>query len=212
MFSALIVVSFMGSTALCLDNDSLKETMLSAIEKKYAGKSFEAKFIQVSNLAALDISESASGHAAFSHPGKMRWLYDEPDRHEIITNGSRLWIFRPDENQVMEGNADEFFKSGGGGAFLSDISLVRENFTIELTSKSDDHVELKLTAKEQMPDISSIFIKVSRLNASIEKVVTVNAHEDTNTFEFYDIRFHDIDPARFEFQPPEGVSIIDMNE
>ncbi len=211
-FVFFIVLSSGGSTAWALESNDTKENILAAIEKTYTGESFEAGFTQISKLAALDISEEAIGSAAFSHPGKMRWQYHQPDRHEIITNGIVLWIYRPDENQVMQGDAEAFFKSGGGGAFLSDISLVRKNFDIALHSQTKESAELKLVAKKQMADISSIIIRISKVNMLIEKVTTINAYQDTTTFEFFNIQFHDIDPAHFEFKPPKGVSIIDMNE
>ena len=86
--------------AAATEPENAQEAVLSAIEKKYAGKSFEASFYQISKLEALDITEKASGKASFSHPGKMKWEYLEPEQHEIITNGKSLWIYRPEENQV----------------------------------------------------------------------------------------------------------------
>lgn len=199
------------SSASAASNDSIKEDVLSAIEKKYSGKSFEADFTQISTLTALDIKEEASGHAFFSHPGKMRWQYSAPEQHEIITNGKNLWIYRPDENQVMQGDASSFFKSGAGGAFLSDISLVRKNYTIRVKEATADHVEIDLVAKIETPEISLIVIRVSKKNNEIQRVVTHNAYNDTTLFEFKNIRFKDIDPAVFEFKASEGLNIIKMD-
>lgn len=193
------------------NNNSLKEDILNALEKKYSGKSFEADFIQTSRLEALDINETASGHALFSHPGKMRWQYLAPEQHEIITNGTSLWIYRPREKQVMLGDATSFFQSGAGGAFLSDISLVRKNFAIELKTVTPDHVELTLTAKKELRDISSIVIQILKPDSLIQKVITYNTYKDSTLFEFSNIKFNPIDPDTFEFIPPAGVSIIEMN-
>ena len=121
-------------------NEIIKEDILTALEQKYANKSFSTDFTQVSKLAALDITEKASGKAFFSHPGKMIWQYLAPQNHEIITNGKTLWIYRPEENQVMQGDASQFFKSGAGGAFLSDISLVRKNYNLSLKEVTKDYV------------------------------------------------------------------------
>lgn len=192
-------------------DNTLKEDILTALENKYSGKSFEADFKQTSRLDALETSETAFGHAFFSHPGKMRWLYLTPEEHEIITNGKSLWIYRPKEKQVMNGDAKSFFQSGAGGAFLSDISLVRKNFVINLKTDTPDYVELNLTAKKELPDITSIVIQVSKRNFLIQKVITYNMYKDSTVFEFSKIEFNQIDPGIFEFKPPTGVSIIDMN-
>ena len=192
-------------------SDSVKEDILTALEKKYTGKSFEADFTQVSRLAALDITERASGRATFSHPGKMIWQYLEPEQHEIITNGESLWIFRPQENQVMQGNAAQFFKAGAGGAFLSDISLIRKNYTIKVKEVTADYVEIDLVAKWKNPDITSIIIRISQKKSEIVRVVTYNLYDDTTLFEFSNIQFKKIDPGIFEFKVPSGVNIIDMD-
>ena len=164
LFIFLIFIGFF-STNQSFCNDIIKEDILTAIEEKYSGKSFKADFTQVSKLAALDITEKASGKALFSHPGKMRWKYLTPQLHEIITNGKSLWIYRPEENQVMHGDASQFFQSGTGGAFLSDISIIRKNFNITVREVTTDYVEIDLIPKKKAKDISSIVIRISQKNS-----------------------------------------------
>jgi outer membrane lipoprotein carrier protein len=188
-----------------------KEDILMALEKKYGGKGFETDFNQTSTLAALDITESASGKAFFSHPGKMRWKYIEPEHHEIITNGKLLWIFRPEENQVMQGDASQFFKAGAGGAFLSDISLIRKNYIITLKAVTADYIEIDLVPKQKNNDMSLIVIQISREDNEIKKVVIHNPYDDITQFEFRNIRFLKINPVVFEFQPSEDLNIIDLD-
>ena len=211
LFLSIVCCCLFFPIASAAGNDIIKEDILTAIEKKYSGKSFEANFTQISRLAALDITEEASGRASFSHPGKMKWQYLEPEHHEIITNGKSLWIFRPQENQVMQGDASQFFKSGSGGAFLSDISLIRKNFTVSVKEVTADYVEINLTAKKENSDISSIVIRISQKNSEIVRVVTYNPYDDSTLFEFSDIQFKKISPDVFEFKVPDGVNIIEMN-
>ena len=196
--------------AAAAQTENATEAALSAIEKRYSGKSFETSFYQVSKLAALDITEKASGKASFSHPGKMRWEYLEPEKHEIITNGKSLWIYRPEEKQVMQGDAESFFKAGAGGAFLSDISLVRKNYIITTKDATDDYTELDLVAKKETPDISLIVIRVSRKTSDIVRIVTRNVYGDTTLFEFSDIQFKSVNPSRFEFEIPKGSNVVDL--
>ncbi|NOX35572.1 MAG: outer membrane lipoprotein carrier protein LolA [Deltaproteobacteria bacterium] len=208
---AFFCIFFSTTLVFATGSNTVKDDILSSIEKKYSGKSFETKFTQISKLAALDITETASGKAFFSHPGKMKWEYLKPEHHEIITNGKTLWIFRPQENQVMKGDASSFFKSGAGGAFLSDISLIRKNYDIKVKEVTADYVEIELNAKQKTPDISSITIRISQKNHDIVRVVTYNAYNDTTMFEFSDIHFKKIDRDVFEFKPSEGLNIINMD-
>ena len=211
ILSAAVLSSLMFLTiAAAAQNENTTEAALSAIEKRYAGKSFEASFYQISKLSALDITEKASGKASFSHPGKMRWEYLEPEKHEIVTNGKSLWIYRPEENQVMQGNAGSFFKTGAGGAFLSDITLVRKNYIITIKDMTDDFIELDLVAKQETPDVSLIVIRISKKSSDIIRIVTRNVYGDTTMFEFNDIRFIPVDPSIFEFTVPKGSNVVDL--
>ncbi|WDP84567.1 MAG: outer membrane lipoprotein carrier protein LolA [Desulfobacter sp.] len=191
--------------------EDLKESLVTGLEKTYANKSFSADFEQVARLTALDLTEIATGKAWFSHPGKMRWRYDTPDVHEIITNGTTLWIFRPEENQVMQGSAAPFFKAGAGGSFLSDISRIRNNYKISLGKTDPKFAELILTPKKENPDLKSIGITIDLPSHQIQIVATENIYGDTTRFYFTHIIFEDPDPDNFSFTLPEGVSIIEMN-
>ena len=55
------------ASALTLDE------ILERVEKRYGAQGFSAQFLQVSNLKAMQISETASGKLFVKKPGKMRW-------------------------------------------------------------------------------------------------------------------------------------------
>ncbi|MEH0020985.1 MAG: outer membrane lipoprotein carrier protein LolA [Desulfobacter sp.] len=217
VFTLIFAMGFAGTTPVLSrasavpGQSGLKAQILAGIEATYANKSFSADFNQAARLSALDITETATGRAWFSHPGRMRWLYLVPDHHEIITNGESLWIYRPGENQVMQGSAAPFFQAGAGGAFLSDITRIRTDFTITLDRADDTFAELILIPEKESPDLSSIRITVDRPSHEIQMVVTENVYGDTTRFIFTNIRFHTPDPSMFTFIVPDGTSVIDMN-
>jgi outer membrane lipoprotein carrier protein len=207
-----LMALFITLTALpgtCPAQDS-GAVLLNGIEARYAGKTFSATFNQTARLAALEITEKAQGKVWFSHPGKMRWQYLTPDRHEIITNGKQVWLFRPDENQVMIGSAAAFFKPGAGGAFLSDITRIRKDFSIEAGQQDEGFAELVLTPKKQMPELSGVTLTIALPSHDIQMVVTENIYGDTTRFIFTDILFAPPDPAMFDFIIPDGTSVIEM--
>ncbi len=185
--------------------------ILDGLEKRYSNNEFIADFVQVSKLKALEIDEAASGKAMFSHPGKMIWEYLEPQQHKIITNGKMLWLYRPDQNQVMLGKAENFFKEGSGGAFLSDISIVREKYIISIKNSNEELCKLSLIPKIKTPEIQSILIIISKNDYNIQKIITSNIYEDTIEIEFNNIEFKEIDDSLFEFSIPEDASVIDLD-
>ncbi len=191
------------------DETTKKEDILSALEKKYANSSFEAQFYQTTKLEALDITDKASGTAAFSHPGKMRWEYQSPESHLFVTNGKTLWMFHTQLNQVQIGDAAQFLQSGAGGAFLSDISLIRKNFDIRIKQETDDDIWLDLTSKKKDANISSIQIQISKKTHELEQVITHSPYTDETTLmEFRNTQFKNINPSVFEFKIPVNAIVI----
>ncbi|MCP4114446.1 MAG: outer membrane lipoprotein carrier protein LolA [Desulfobacteraceae bacterium] len=207
-----LLLQLLSPAAFAQDNSASDlEALLTGIENRYSGKDFTATFFQRSRLAAIDITETAQGKAFFSHPGKMRWEYLEPEKHKIITNGETLWIFRPEDNQVVQGEARTFFKAGAGGAFLSDIRLVRESYTITLERNDKGVAELILVPKQENPEISTIKIRLFQDTFKIDRVETTNIYGDTTTLEFMDIDFRKLDPSLFDFVVPKGTDLLFMN-
>ncbi|MCU0614493.1 MAG: outer membrane lipoprotein carrier protein LolA, partial [Desulfobacterales bacterium] len=147
-------------------------------------------------------------------PGMMRWEYVAPDPQIIVTDGDRLWIYRPEDNQVMVGNAPAFFKDGKGAGFLSDMKLLRAKFTVflETTDKAGNKdYHLKLFPQDQSLELAAIILVVDPVTYIIKNIVTYNAYEDETRIQMtnyqFDIKFDD---AMFNFAIPKGVEILEM--
>jgi outer membrane lipoprotein carrier protein len=192
-------------------DDAEMERLIDGIEKTYTGRDVAVDFHQASTLKAIDITEEAFGKAWFSYPGKMRWEYLEPETNQIITDGTTVWIYRPLENQVVKGAAQEFFRTGTGGAFLSDISQLRKRYTITLEALESGHGDLLMVPRESGQDIASVRVRIFRDTLDIQKITTVNIYGDTTELVFSNARFGAVDPKRFTFTPPEGVDVLMMN-
>lgn len=195
-------------------SDLSMDDIIKKVETRYAVSGFSAFFSQVSTIKAMEITDSASGKAFFKRPDKMRWEYEMPDRQTIITNGSTLWIYRPEDNQVMLGKAPSFFKDGKGFSFLSDMESVKKKFRILLEKKAenDNHV-LKLLPREKTLDVSVIYLYVSTKTFEVVKIVTYNSYEDETRIELNNIQFKQkIDDSLFNFKIPQGVEVLHLDE
>lgn len=185
--------------------------LLKQIQKKYDCGSFTAHFEQVSTLKALDISETASGQAYFKEPGMMRWEYVKPEPQWIITDGKKLWIFKPQENQVMIGEAPALFGEGQGVNFLSAIRTIGEKnqVTFDPDRQKEGVYALKLVPLKKTSDLSMAYFYVSRQTGLVEVIETVNAYEDTTRITFSDISLGgSIDAAEFTFEVPVDADIM----
>ena len=210
----LLLSSELRLSAQAADSDLTLEQILDRLEKHYTGNNFKAEFIQESTVKAMAITDFASGKIFVRYPGKMRWEYEKPERQIIITDGFKLWIYRPADNQVMTGSAPTFFSDGKGASFLSDITLVRKKFNISLgESKDDFFYELKLKPLEKTLDVTDIRLSVTKNTFTVIRVVTYNSYGDKNHIEFLNHEFKaDLKDSLFSFEAPEGTDVLQMDE
>jgi outer membrane lipoprotein carrier protein len=201
-------------TAFAAESDLTLEQILDRMETHYAGNSFKAEFVQESTVKAMGISDFASGKIFVRYPGKMRWEYEKPEKQIIITDGFKLWIYRPADNQVMTGSAPAFFSDGKGASFLSDIALIRKKFKISLVESKDDFFyELNLKPLEKTLDVTDIRLSVTKTTFTAIRVVTYNSYGDENRIEFLNHEFRsDLKDALFSFEAPEGTDVLQMDE
>jgi outer membrane lipoprotein carrier protein len=190
------------------------EQILDRVEKNYTGQSFQAGFIQESTIKAMDIVDFASGKIYVRYPGMMRWEYEKPEDQIIITDGHKLWIYRPTDNQVLTGSAPAFFSDGKGASFLSDIKLIRQKFKISLeNSKEDFFYELKLQPLEKKLDVVDIRLSVTKNTFTVIRIITYNSYGDENRIEFVNHQFNvKLDESLFSFKVPPGADVVQLDE
>jgi len=225
VFLLVIVLSFVGQVSLASDlssksgsNPDISRTSLDKVikkvEKHYSVAGFTAHFSQTSSIKAMDITDSASGMAFFKHPGKMRWEYETPDRQMIITDGKTLWVFRPEDDQVMIGKAPSFFKGGKGFSFLSDMKMIRQKFSMVLeTEAKEGFFVLKLLPREKTYDITEVYLWISKNTFDVVRILTYNSYGDETRIVFTDIQLKEkLDDSLFNFEIPEGVEVLHFDE
>ena len=213
--SAIILFLCMLSTAArAAENLPPLDYILKEVEKRYTGSQFAAEFLQESTIKSMEITDFASGRLYVRYPGMMRWEYEKPDRQVIITDGKKLWIYRPIDNQVMVGNAPVFFRDGKGASFLSDISLVRKKFNITLGRPEGEYVyELRMTPLERTLNISEIRLSITPRTYTIARIVTVNDYGDDTRIDIVNPKFNvNLEPSLFSFEIPPGADVQKMEE
>ncbi len=190
------------------------DEIINKVETHYAVPGFSTDFYQTSTIKAMEITDSASGKAFFKHPGKMRWEYETPDRQMIITDSNTLWVFRPEDNQVMIGKAPSFFKGGKGFSFLTDMKLIKQRFSITLEKETkEDLFVLKLLPREKTYDLAEIYLWISKETFDVVRIVTYNSYGDETRIVFNNIQFKQkLDDSMFGFKIPKDMEVLHLDE
>ena len=196
------------------------DEVLDRVEDRYAVSGFSARFVQESTIKALDITDTASGRMLVKRPNMMRWEYEKPERQLIITDSKKLWVYRPEDNQVITGKFPSLFGDGKGAGFLSNMKMIREKFFVALDKmekKEKKHKAdcflLKLSPKEKESGLSVIYLSISKKTFTVVQIITYNSYGDETKIELIDVQFNENqDESMFIFKIPEAAEILQFEE
>ena len=121
------------SASPSLTEPSLSEIVNAVQERYQRTTSFRATFEQEAYNKSLGRTRTANGRVSIVRPGKMRWQYVKPDKRLIVSDGQTLWLYFPENNQVMVGDATR--QSGFVRVFLAGDGKLGEDFEIEAAPK-----------------------------------------------------------------------------
>jgi outer membrane lipoprotein carrier protein len=209
----LAIACVLVRPASASDADSTIDTIIAGVEARYNVTGFTADFDQESILKAMAVTDTASGRLMVRQPGKMRWEYLVPDPQTIITDGNDLWVFRPEENQVLVGKAPSFFGEGKGAGFLSNIKMVRKSFQISLAPMETPNLyRLHLVPNKSSVDLMAVNLDIDKTNFDLVQITTFNVYGDETRIELKNVSFSEPPPeALFRFDVPEGADVVQMN-
>jgi outer membrane lipoprotein carrier protein len=186
------------------------DEILGRVDMRYSHQGFSADFFQSSTLRALGMTDTANGRLTVKRPDKMLWVYEKPEPQTIVTDGIRLWIYRPMDNQVMLGTAPNFFKDGKGASFLTDIRNVRNQFHVTIVKAERPGTDrLQLIPRRTQHDIGRILVSIDRETSNIVEIVTFNSYDDETRIELRNIVFqNNLTDKMFQFAVPEDTEIV----
>ena len=121
----------------------------------------EADFAQESSLASLDRTQQGNGRVTLRFIQqatdqvplvKFRWEYDRPTRQEIVSDGRTMWVYIPENNQVIESDISEVSEARAQDplTFLTGLGNLSRDFLVRWASPNrddDGNYILKLTPK-----------------------------------------------------------------
>ena len=195
------------------EDQRIIDSIISGVEARYNVPGFSADFYQESVLKAMAITDTASGRLMVRQPGKMRWEYLVPEPQTIITDGNDLWVYRPEENQVMVGKAPALFGEGKGAGFLSNIKMVRDSFQVSLEKTATPTLyRLKLIPNQSSADLMEVQLDIEKKRFDLVRITTFNIYGDETRIQLKNISFDNPPPeSLFSFDVPKGADVVKMN-
>jgi outer membrane lipoprotein carrier protein len=210
-----LIMLLFSSQGICDASDPLSiSEVLARVQERYETTDFEADFEQESHLKAIGVVDSAQGHVYFRPPAMMRWHYKTPEEYLIITDGKRVWIYRPEENQVMTGGAADYFGDIKWAEFFSQPERILDHFSVGFADparREKDRLALQLFPKKRQPNLEEMLLFISQDTFDIVETVTCNAFGDKTSIRFKDFQFNQgLDPSFFMFKVPKGADVLQL--
>jgi len=168
--------------------------------------SARARFAQIVVDKDLKQLQQATGVMEFSRPGKFRWEYDKPYEQTIVGDGSKLWIYDKDLNQVIVQPLDKALGSSPA-ALLAGSNEIEKSYNLTSLGNQEglDWIEAVPKAKENS------FERV-RLGFGAHGLEAMELHDQfghTTVIKFSTLeRNLEFPPGAFRFVPPRGADII----
>jgi outer membrane lipoprotein carrier protein len=135
---------------------------------------FQADFSQEAYLAALEQTEQAGGRVTVRlradggvPQARFRWEYLRPERQLIVSDGARVWVYIPENRQVLESS----LTTEDGGAqdnpllFLTALGEVARRFDIAWASprqSPEGHYRILLRPRRPSALLDRLLLEVDR--------------------------------------------------
>ena len=153
------------------------------------------------------VVERASGTFAFARPGKFRWTYDKPNKQVLVGDGSKLWIYDPDLNQVTVKRIDAAISSTPA-ALLAGKDDITALFTLRDAGAADGLEWVEATPKAQ--DTGFERVRLGLKGRTLEAMELRDQLGGRTLLHFSDLKANVAVPAdAFRFTPPKGADVLE---
>jgi outer membrane lipoprotein carrier protein len=173
-------------------------------------KDFTAAVDQELVVASAGKTLHATGTVAFKRPGKMRWTLADGTQQVIVADGSTLWFYQPEEQQVLKAPFQAAFRSSTPISFLTGVGRLSEDFDVSVESADADAIRLALRPRKGEGELGRLQITVDAHTYDIVAAEIVDPVGNTTRLRFSALRRNvGLNDAEFHFDVPPGVDVID---
>lgn len=184
------------------------------IQARYGGwKDYSADFIQRYTRKALSRTTERRGKLAFKKPGRFRIDYQKPVRTLWVADGERMYMYEPEERQVVVKEGYDAEGNQSAMAFLHGEGDLRDAYDIRRLARGTHEITKDLALLELVPKKDTSYRKlvlgVVEQTGEVRETWLFTTGGDINRWILRNGKVNGgVKDARFEFTPPEGVHVI----
>lgn len=172
-----------------------------------ATRSATASFEQQAFDRSGKVVDRSSGTFAFARPGKFRWAYEKPHKQLLVADGTKLWIYDPDLQQVTVKRIGKAISSTPA-ALLAGKDDITQLFTLRDAGTKDGLAWVEALPKAKDTGFDRVRLGMNgRTLAAMELFDQLGGH---TVLHLADLKANvSLPPDTFRFTPPKGADVID---
>jgi outer membrane lipoprotein carrier protein len=181
-----------------------------ALQKKYdAIRDFTADFVHESEGGLLRKKLTERGVVQVKKPGKMRWDYTVPEPKVFVSDGHRIYLHVPADNQVIISPVPQEDQATTAVLFLVGKGNLTRDFTVSyVEGGASDTYALKLVPRLPERDYDWLQIVVDRHTMQIRSLSAADSQGGRSTFHFSNFKENvGLSDKTFTFKIPRGADV-----
>lgn len=152
------------------------------------------------------VRQKSEGTLAFSRPGKFRWVYQKPYEQLIVGDGSRLWIYDADLEQVTVRKLGEALGSSPA-ALLAGSNDIEKHFTLKDAGTARDLQWLEARPRDKESTFESV--RMGFAGNTLAEMELKDSFGQTTSLKFSGMEKNpSVKAGDFKFTPPKNADVI----
>lgn len=187
------------------------EALAKSLQQRYAKvRDFSADFTHSYRGGTLRTQVVERGTVSVKKPGKMRWIYNAPEKKTFVSDGVKIYSYIPQDRQVIVSNVPSGDDATTAVMFLAGKGDVSGDFTASYVDKSPAGVwMLKLVPKKAERDYDTLVLALDPATLQIRALTTTDRQGGESTFTFSNMKENrGLSDKEFAFRIPRGVDVI----
>lgn len=166
----------------------------------------KASFSQIVTDQNGKLRQKSEGTLAFSRPGKFRWVYQKPYEQLIVGDGSKLWIYDADLEQVTVRKLGDALGSSPA-ALLAGNNDIEKHYTLKDVGSAGGLDWLEARPKDKDSTFEAV-----RMGFSGNTLASMELKDTFGQTTILKLSKLEKNPAvnagEFKFTPPKNADVI----
>lgn len=190
------------------------QEVAAALQTRYdTVRDFSADFTQQWESGVLKRKITERGKLQVKKPGKMRWDYVDPEKKLFVSDGSKIYLWVPADNQVTRSAVPKQDEATTAVLFLVGKGNLTRDFNVTFAPNAPAGTySLRLDPKLPERDYEWLNLVIDQKTLQIRVLIAADRQGGQSRFEFSNFKENTgVSDSTFAFKIPKGADVIDAD-